>query len=163
MIVFIILLAVFLFIVFFTVAVRLAIVKKPNKEFLLNIKFWFFKYEIDIKKLLKKDRVREKAAFEIKFDSVVIKYLLSKTRFKISELNLYAGFDDAALLAIFCGFVNALLYSAVALAKNVSIENTSNIAITPVFNKNYFELKFECIIKIKLRNIIIGYIFKKRK
>lgn len=163
MIVFIILLAVFLFIVFLDIGVRLIIEKKPNKDLLLILKVWNFKYNIDIKKLLKRDELRKKTEFEIKLHLEQIKYILSKSRFQITKLNLYVGFEDAAFLAVFCGLLNTVIYSVIALLKNASIQDKNNLSITPIFNKNYFELKFECIIKIKLRNIIIGYIFKKRK
>ena len=163
MIVFIILLAVFLFLAFLVIKVRLIIEKKSEQDLMVQIKIWFFKYTFDLQKMLKKDKTRKKAAFEIKINSEFIKYLLSKTRFIIAKLNLYIGFDDAAQLALLCGFLQALIYTAVPLIKNADLKDINSVSVSPVFNKNFFELQLECIIKVKFRNIIIGYIFKKRK
>ncbi len=156
-----ILLAVFLFILlifFLHINVGIGVVKKPDHDPLITIRVLFFELNINpLEKRPKKKKQKDKSDLHFYF------YLLKNFHFTITEFTLFLGIEEADALAMLCGFVHMFFYSIVSVLKNVQLKNHNCVAIVPMFNKNLVELRFHCIIKVRLRHIIVGYIFKKRK
>ena len=110
--------------------------------------------------------------------------LLKSMKIELENVNLeaYIGFEDAAFTAILIGTIYTIIYVLVGSQMNkinkiiktkdrdkiMNKDSKNNskykIKITPVYNVNIVNAKFECIIKMKLIHIIhIIYILNKKK
>ena len=85
-----------------------------------------------------------------------INYILKKMTFYDLSLNIKYGLLDAYLTGILYAFIYVILINIVAYIKTYYHLDLRRIYIKPIFNENVFEMEFNCIIAIKVGDIITG-------
>lgn len=84
------------------------------------------------------------------------KRIKDKVNVEDFAVTLRLGTGDAAHTALLCGSLISLLYMGVAYLQNRYSLKKKRVDVIPVFDREDFELHFNCIIAIKLRYIIIA-------
>lgn len=124
-----------------------------------------FKSGKEIRNQLKFRRAESMSEFFSKFDDLIdcyyinkntISYFSKKTHINNFSLNASLGFDDAYITGISCGVLYVVVINFLAFLKRDINLQIQYIKFEPVFNKEVFDLKLNCIIDIKLGHIIIG-------
>lgn len=125
-------------------------------------------------KHLNKDTENDKGVFEKinyfkevieKSSNIVLGILKSLKLIKLSVLGVF-GFNDPALTAMFNGFVNATVYSLIAVLLTVTDLSDIDVKIWPDFNERKKDVKLNCIILFRIAYIIIAgakAMFKNKK
>ncbi|MCM8900864.1 DUF2953 domain-containing protein [Caldicoprobacter algeriensis] len=87
-----------------------------------------------------------------------------KDKVKVEDFEVMArlGTGDAAHTALLCGSLLSLLHIALFHLQNKYYLEKKRVNVTPVFDREDFELNFNCIIALKLRYIIIAGMQKKQ-
>ena len=89
----------------------------------------------------------------------LINYIWDKSVFKQINWSTKIGFTDAALVGIVYGTVwgfKSILISLILRSKEIK---SIDIDVIPVFNENQLDIRFNCIIKIRMVYIIIVWIW----
>ncbi|NMB27155.1 MAG: DUF2953 domain-containing protein, partial [Tissierellia bacterium] len=107
-----------------------------------------FKKNRDSKLIIKNLRYRK-----------LINYIWDKSVFKQINWSTKIGFTDAALVGIVYGTVwgfKSILISLILRSKEIK---SIDIDVIPIFNENQLDIRFNCIIKIRMVYIIIVWIW----
>lgn len=83
-------------------------------------------------------------------------YILKKMSFHDLSLYIKYGLFDAYITGILYGFIYSVLIYIVTFIKAYCDLNLRKIDIKPIFNEYIFEMEFNCIITIKVGDIITG-------
>ncbi len=89
----------------------------------------------------------------------LINYIWDKSVFKQINWSTKIGFTDAALVGIVYGTVwgfKSILISLILRSKEIK---SIDIDVIPIFNENQLDIRFNCIIKIRMVYIIIVWIW----
>ncbi|AFS78422.1 hypothetical protein DUF2953 [Gottschalkia acidurici 9a] len=86
----------------------------------------------------------------------ILNYILEKMIIEKFNLDIKVGLNDAATTAIIYGATNFLVGIPINVITRKKSFTEMNINITPEFNKNILEVNFNCIIILRLVNIIIA-------
>lgn len=89
----------------------------------------------------------------------MINYIWDKSVFKQINWSTKIGFTDAALVGIVYGTVwgfKSILISLILRSKEIK---SIDIDVIPIFNENQLDIRFNCIIKIRMVYIIIVWIW----
>ena len=88
----------------------------------------------------------------------ISRYLNKKITLEKFYLCLTFGTGDAAKTAIYTGGLWGFIYNLVGIMDTYIVVNKPEISITPVFNIEKFEIKFESIFSIRVVHImVIGF------
>ena len=124
-----------------------------------------FKSGMEIHDQLKIKRAENMSEFFSKLDGLIdyfdinkstINYFLNKTYINNFSLDASLGFDDAYITGISCGVLYVVVINFLAFLKRYLNLQIQSIKFEPLFNKEVFDFKLNCIIDIKLGHIIIG-------
>lgn len=85
-----------------------------------------------------------------------LKHIKDKVRVEDFGVTARLGTGDAAHTALLCGSLLSLLHIALFHLQNKYYLEKKRVNVTPVFDREDFELHFDCIIALKLRYIIIA-------
>lgn len=83
-------------------------------------------------------------------------YILSKTNIKYLNWETKIGLDDAAFTAIAAGIIWTLKSNVLSFISSKIVPKSINLYVTPSYSKTIFEMNFDCIIRMKIANIIIA-------
>lgn len=89
----------------------------------------------------------------------LINYMWDKSVFKEINWNTKIGLVDAALVGIIYGIIwsfKSTLFSLILRSKEIE---SIHIDVIPVFNENQLDIRFNCIIKIRMVYIITVWIW----
>lgn len=123
--------------------------------------FGIIKKEIDsTNKYIDKDNANKYSDLKLNYINV-IQHFINKGKIEKLRFIVNIGFSDASLLGISIGIIWAMVNSMfIYLLNDYDIEKiySKDIQVNPIFNQDFFELFFLCIIKVNLVYIIIEYI-----
>ena len=123
----------------------------------INLKKYSFSENVE------KDLNKKKYSFEMLM-SIIKKINIKKMDVEKIVWSTKIGLNDAAATGIITGALWTFKHMIISLIDNTTNADIIELNITPVFSKSIFEIYFNCIIKIKLVNIIIiGFIVLKTK
>ena len=112
---------------------------------------------------VEKDSNKKKYSSEMLM-SIIKKINIGKMDVEKIVWSTKIGLNDAAATGIITGALWTFKHMIISLIDNTTNADIIELNITPVFSKSIFEIYFNCIIKIKLVNIIIiGFIVLKTK
>ncbi len=129
---------------------------KTNKLFKRISKIFTVKDYYKIKKLFHHDAI---------LLNTLKKYWFKHIKIRELSIMLKLGIYDATLTALTCGTVWAVVGTSLSIIKANLDLTTKAIEISPVFDKEGFELETSCIINFRLGNIIntVIIVFKRSK
>ncbi|KNF07431.1 protein of unknown function DUF2953 [Gottschalkia purinilytica] len=127
--------------------------KSSIEEKSTNKKIDYQKDYLDFKEILKKLEIISDYK-KIYIDSV--EYILKKIRIKRINWNTEIGVSDAAITSILYGIINIIKVFIIQIFFGDKEVEELYVNIIPDFGKTIFKADFDCIIKIKLVDIIIG-------
>jgi hypothetical protein len=119
-------------------------------HFLNKIKIFDYKHK---KKIAKKTIINFKFIDLLKFDLTKYKKVF---KINISKFNLYMniGLENPILASYLVCTIASIVPAIMNMFMKKISEETAYYKINPVFNQNYLELNFDCIIEIKIVHII---------
>ena len=93
----------------------------------------------------------------IKEDAVqILKYASEKAVvFENVDVTIDFGFEDAMQTGIFTGLLNGFVYSVLGIIHHTSTLENMNVNIQPIFDKECFNSRIKCILRLKNVHIII--------
>ncbi len=75
--------------------------------------------------------------------------------FEQLRFNLDFGTDDAALTGILTGVINGIVYTILSVIHHNTTLKNRDISINPDFEREKFDIRYLCIVKVRLLHIII--------
>lgn len=83
-------------------------------------------------------------------------YIISKTKIEYIKWHTEIGFNNAALTAIVSGIIYAIKGNIITYLSSFLNHDNIDINVKTSYNKEIFETDLNCIIRIKIANIIIA-------
>lgn len=100
--------------------------------------------------------IYEKAVELLRIYERVIDYILSKIYFESIKWYTEVGLEDAAVTALSTGVLWSIKGSIMSVLSNKVSINEIQLNVRPNYNKLTFQVELDCIIRIKIANIIIA-------
>lgn len=104
-------------------------------------------------KNIKNEKISEREA-----RNQVIKHLFTHAHFYINKLKFIYGDEDASKTVNVISFVRILFNIVLGIFSTYTSIEIHDCKFLPQFQKKYFEIDFDCIIKLKAAHITIAYI-----
>ena len=108
---------------------------------------------IEIFKNAKNEKISKRKA-----RNQMIKDLFAQAHFYVKKLKFSYGNEDASKTVNVVSFVRILINVLLGVFSTYTSIEIHDCAFLPQFQKKYFEIDFDCIIKLKAAHITIAYI-----